>query len=56
MTLSKLLFPVTLCGLVTTATALLFGLSPAVENVFRLTHVNQIFQIFNTEEEAVTPA
>jgi anti-sigma B factor antagonist len=34
----------------------LFGLSPAVQNVFRLTHVNRIFQIFDTEEEAVTPA
>ena len=34
----------------------LFGLSPAVEDVFRLTHVNRIFQVFQTEEEAVTPA
>ena len=34
----------------------LFGLSPAVEDVFRLTHVNRIFRIFATEEEAVSPA
>src|SRR5882757_1717093 len=34
----------------------LFGISPAVRDVFRLTHVNRIFQIFDTEEEAVTPA
>jgi anti-sigma B factor antagonist len=34
----------------------LFGLSPAVEDVFRLTHVNRIFQVFQTEEEAVTHA
>jgi anti-anti-sigma regulatory factor len=34
----------------------LFGLSPAVQDVFRLTHVNRIFRIFETEEEAVTPA
>jgi anti-sigma B factor antagonist len=34
----------------------LFGLSPAVEDVFRLTHVNRVFQVFQTEEEAVTPA
>jgi anti-sigma B factor antagonist len=34
----------------------LFGLSPAVEDVFRLTHVNRIFQVFQTEEEAVAPA
>jgi anti-sigma B factor antagonist len=34
----------------------LFGLSPAVQDAFRLTHVNRIFQIFDTEEEAVTPA
>src|SRR5580704_2195366 len=31
----------------------LFGLSPAVEQVFRLTHVMRIFQVFNTEHEAV---
>ena len=34
----------------------LFGLSPAVQDVFRLTHVNRIFRIFETEEEALTPA
>jgi anti-sigma B factor antagonist len=34
----------------------LFGLNPAVQDVFRLTHVNRIFQVFQTEEEAVTPA
>ena len=34
----------------------LFGLSPTVLDVFRLTHVNRIFRIFDTEEEAVTPA
>lgn len=34
----------------------LFGLSPAVQDVFRLTHVNRIFRIFATEEEAVAPA
>ena len=34
----------------------LFGLSPAVQNVFRLTHVNRIFRIFDTEAEAVTAA
>jgi anti-sigma B factor antagonist len=34
----------------------LFGLSPAVQDVFRLTHVNRIFRIFETEEEAVAPA
>ena len=34
----------------------LFGLSPAVEDVFRLTHVNRIFQVFETEEEAVATA
>lgn len=33
----------------------LFGLNPAVQEVFRLTHVNRIFQSFETEEEAVTP-
>ena len=31
----------------------LFGLSSAVRDVFHLTHVNRIFQIFDTEEEAV---
>ena len=34
----------------------LFGLSPMVEEVFRLTHVNRIFQIFDNEEEAVAAA
>ncbi len=31
----------------------LFGLSPAVEQVFRLTHVMRIFRVFNTEQEAL---
>ena len=31
----------------------LFGLSPAVEEVFRLTHVIRIFQVFQTEQEAL---
>ena len=31
----------------------LFGLSPAVEQVFRLTHVIRIFQVFQTEQEAL---
>lgn len=31
----------------------LFGLSPAVQNVFRLTHVIRIFQVFQTEQEAL---
>jgi anti-sigma B factor antagonist len=31
----------------------LFGLSPAVEQVFRLTHVNRIFTISRTEQEAL---
>jgi len=31
----------------------LFGLSSAVEQVFRLTHVMRIFQVFNTEQEAI---
>ena len=31
----------------------LFGLSPAVEQVFRLTHVNRIFRISQTEQEAL---
>jgi anti-sigma B factor antagonist len=30
----------------------LFGLSSAVEQVFRLTHVMRIFQVFDTEQEA----
>jgi anti-sigma B factor antagonist len=31
----------------------LFGLSPAVQQVFRLTHVSRIFKIFETEREAL---
>ena len=31
----------------------LFGLSPAVQDVFRLTHVIRIFQVFQTEQEAL---
>jgi anti-sigma B factor antagonist len=31
----------------------LFGMNPAVQGVFRLTHVNRIFRICETEEEAV---
>jgi anti-sigma B factor antagonist len=31
----------------------LFGLSPAVQDVFRLTHVIRVFQVFLTEEEAL---
>jgi anti-sigma B factor antagonist len=34
----------------------LFGMNAAVQDVFRLTHVNRIFRICDTEEEAVTPA
>jgi anti-sigma B factor antagonist len=34
----------------------LFGLSPAVEEVFRLTHVIRIFQVFQTEQEALGTA
>src|ERR1700683_3538565 len=34
----------------------LFGLSPAVEEVFRLTHVIRIFQVFQTEGEALGTA
>ena len=34
----------------------LFGLSPAVLDAFRLTHVNRVFRIFDTEEQAVTSA
>jgi anti-sigma B factor antagonist len=30
----------------------LFGLNSAVEQVFRLTHVMRIFQVFDTEREA----
>ena len=35
---------------------ILFGLSPAVQHVFQLTHVNRIFRIVDTEEQAVAPA
>ena len=31
----------------------LFGLSPAVQEVFRLTHVIRIFRVFETEQEAL---
>jgi anti-sigma B factor antagonist len=31
----------------------LFGLSPAVQEVFRLTHVIRIFRVFQTEQEAL---
>ena len=31
----------------------LFGLSPAVQEVFRLTHVFRLFRIFQTEQEAL---
>jgi anti-sigma B factor antagonist len=31
----------------------LFGLSPAVQDVFRLTHVVRVFQVFQTEQEAL---
>jgi anti-sigma B factor antagonist len=31
----------------------LFGLSPAVQEVFRLTHVISVFQVFQTEQEAL---
>ena len=31
----------------------LFGLSPAVEEVFRLTHVIRIFRVFPTEQDAL---
>ncbi len=31
----------------------LFGLNPAVQEVFRLTHVIRVFQIFQTEQEAL---
>jgi anti-sigma B factor antagonist len=34
----------------------LFGLSPAVQDAFRLTHVNRIFRIVDTEEQALAPA
>jgi len=31
----------------------LFGLSPAVQDVFRLTHVVRVFDVFPTEQEAL---
>jgi anti-sigma B factor antagonist len=31
----------------------LFGLSPAVQEVFKLTHVIRVFQVFQTEQEAL---
>src|SRR5215468_6300443 len=31
----------------------LFGLSPRVEDAFRLTHVNRVFRIVETEEQAL---
>lgn len=34
----------------------LFGLSPAVEEVFRLTHVIRIFRVFQSEQEALGTA
>ena len=34
----------------------LFGLSPAVQEVFRLTHVNQIFRVVETEQDALGTA
>ena len=34
----------------------LFGLSPAVQEVFRLTHVIRIFRVFETEQEALETA
>ena len=34
----------------------LFGLSPAVQEVFRLTHVIRIFRVFETEQEALEAA
>ena len=34
----------------------LFGLSPAVQEVFRLTHVIRIFRVFDTEQEALETA
>ena len=33
----------------------LFGLSPAVQDVFRLTHVVRVFEVFQTEREALGP-
>jgi anti-sigma B factor antagonist len=34
----------------------LFGLSPAVQEVFRLTHVIRVFQVFSTEQDALGTA
>ena len=34
----------------------LFGLSPAMQDVFRLTHVNRVFRIVDTQEQAVASA
>ena len=34
----------------------LFALSPAVHDVFKLTHVIKIFQVYETEEQAVKGA
>jgi anti-sigma B factor antagonist len=34
----------------------LFGLSPAVQEVFRLTHVIRIFRVCETEQEALSAA
>jgi anti-sigma B factor antagonist len=33
----------------------LFGMSPAVHDVFRLTHVIRIFQVADTEDQALGP-
>jgi anti-sigma B factor antagonist len=34
----------------------LFGLNPAVKEVLHLTHVQRVFQVFETEEQAVGSA
>ena len=34
----------------------LFGLSPAVQDAFRLTHVSRVFRIVETEDQALTLA
>lgn len=34
----------------------LFGLSPAVQDAFRLTHVSRVFRIVETEDQALMPA
>lgn len=34
----------------------LFGMNPAVQEVFRLTHVIRIFRVFETEQEALGTA